>query len=104
MLANGAHLPKTGMGWGVIAAIVVLATVVPVVTFLAGLRRIGATNAAMLSTLEPVVTVLLAALLLGEILKPVTLLGGALILAAVIILMRTELRVPANEQVGSGHS
>jgi drug/metabolite transporter (DMT)-like permease len=94
MLANGAHLPKTGTGWGVIAAIVVIATVVPVVTFLAGLQRIGATNAAMLSTLEPVVTVLLAALLLGEILKPVTLVGGALILVAVIILMRTELRGP----------
>ena len=76
MLTNGAHLPRTGTGWGVIAAIVIIATVVPVVTFLAGLRRIGATDAAMFSTLEPVVTVLLAALLLGEILKPVTLLGG----------------------------
>ena len=92
MLANGAHLPKTGTGWGVIAAIVIIATVVPVVTFLAGLQRIGATKAAMLSTLEPVVTVLLAALLLGEILKPVTLVGGALILAAVILLMRAEMR------------
>jgi drug/metabolite transporter (DMT)-like permease len=102
MLANGAHLPKTGTGWGVIAAIVVIATVVPVVTFLAGLQRIGATNAAMISTLEPVVTVLLAALLLGEILKPVTLLGGALILAAVIILMRTELRGHVNEELGQG--
>jgi drug/metabolite transporter (DMT)-like permease len=104
MFANGAHLPKTGTGWAVIAAIVLIATVIPVVTFLAGLRRIGATNAAMLSTLEPVVTVLLAALLLGEILKPVTLVGGGLILAAVIILMRTELRGPANERVDGGHS
>ena len=57
MLANGAHLPQTGTGWAVIGAIVVIVTMVPVVTFLAGLRRIGATNAAMLSTLEPVVTV-----------------------------------------------
>jgi drug/metabolite transporter (DMT)-like permease len=94
MMANGAHLPKTGTGWAVIAAIVLIATVIPVVTFLAGLRRIGATNAAMLSTLEPVVTVLLSALLLGEILKPVTLLGGGLILAAVLLLMRSELRRP----------
>jgi drug/metabolite transporter (DMT)-like permease len=103
MMVNGAHLPKSGTGWAVIAAIVAIATVVPVVTFLAGLRRIGATNAAMLSTLEPVVTVLLSALLLGEILKPVTMLGGGLILAAVIILMRAELRRPDLEQVGEGY-
>jgi drug/metabolite transporter (DMT)-like permease len=104
MIANGAHPPKTGTGWAVIASIVMIATVLPVATFLAGLRRIGATNAAMLSTLEPVVTVLLAALLLGEILKPVTLLGGGLILAAVLILMRGELRRTALEQVGEEHS
>ncbi len=99
MLANGAHLPQSGTGWAVIAAIVIIATVIPVVTFLAGLRRIGATNAAMFSTLEPVVTVLLAALLLGEVLKPITLLGGGLILAAVILLMRSELRKSAGDKV-----
>jgi drug/metabolite transporter (DMT)-like permease len=46
----------------------------------------------MLSTLEPVVTVLLAMWLLDEVPKPVTLLGGALILAAVLLLTRSELR------------
>jgi drug/metabolite transporter (DMT)-like permease len=76
MLAHGPHLPATGAGWAVIGAIVLVATVLPVVAFLAGLERIGATNAAMFSTLEPVVTVLLAATLLGETLQPITLLGG----------------------------
>jgi len=63
-----------------------------VLTFLAGLKLIGLTDASMLSTLEPVVTVLLAALLFGEILRPVTLLGGGLILAAVLLLTRSQLR------------
>jgi drug/metabolite transporter (DMT)-like permease len=49
----------------------------------------------MISTLEPLVTVLLAALLLGETLPPVTLLGGVLILTAVLILARDELGRPA---------
>jgi drug/metabolite transporter (DMT)-like permease len=71
---------------------VLIATVIPVVTFLAGLKRIGPTDASMLSTLEPVVTVLLAALLFQEKLQPITLLGGGLILAAVIMLTRSELR------------
>jgi drug/metabolite transporter (DMT)-like permease len=69
-----------------------VATVIPVVAFLAGLKRIGPTNASMLSTLEPVVTVFLAAILLHDTLKPAALLGGGLILAAVILLTRNELR------------
>lgn len=92
MAASGPRWPATGAGWGVVAAAVLVATVLPVVTFLAGLNRIGPANAAVLSTLEPVVTVLLAAWLLGEVLQPVALLGGALILGAVLLLMQAELR------------
>lgn len=89
---NGAHLPSTGQGWIHIAGIVLVATIIPVVTFLAGLERIGPTNSAMLSTLEPVVTVLLAAWLFGERLAWIVLLGGGLILTAVILLTRGELK------------
>jgi drug/metabolite transporter (DMT)-like permease len=46
----------------------------------------------MLSTLEPVVTVLLATWWLNETLKPVTWLGGGLILIAVLLLTHSELR------------
>ncbi len=92
---RGTHFPQTGTAWGVVASIVLIATVIPVVTFLAGLQRIGPTNASLLSTLEPVVTVLLAAWLFGEILHPVILFGGALILIAVILLTRSELKQEA---------
>lgn len=90
--ANGAHLPVDASGWLVIPGIVFLSTIIPVVTFLAGLERIGPTNAAMLSTLEPVVTVLLAAWLFGERLSPIALTGGGLILVAVLLLAGNELR------------
>jgi len=99
MVLNGPHLPRTGNGWIVMAGIVLIATVLPVTTFLAGLGRIGATNAAMLSTLEPVVTVALAALLLGELLKPVTLIGGGLILAAVLLVLRGGMERRTSESV-----
>jgi drug/metabolite transporter (DMT)-like permease len=91
MFATGPHWPASTAGWVTIGAIVIVATVVPVVTFLGGLRRIGPTNAALLSTLEPAVTVVLAATLLGERLKPLSLLGGGLILLAVALLTRHEL-------------
>ncbi|HNK64335.1 MAG TPA: DMT family transporter [Anaerolineales bacterium] len=89
---NGAHFPADNSGWLAVLGIVTLSTIIPVVTFLAGLERIGPTNAAMLSTLEPVVTVLLAAWLFDEKLTPIVLLGGGLILAAVLILTRAEMR------------
>jgi drug/metabolite transporter (DMT)-like permease len=88
---RGPHLPQTGNGWSALGGLVLMATVIPVVTFLAGLKRIGPTSASMLSTLEPVVTVLLAAWLFGESLSPIILSGGALILAAVLLLARSEL-------------
>lgn len=87
---HGVHLPSTDSGWLSIIGIVLVATVIPVATFLAGLERIGPTNAAMLSTLEPVVTVLLAVWIFGERLQSIILLGGGLILVGVILLTRGE--------------
>jgi len=89
---NGAHFPTENSGWFAMLGIVLIATVIPVVTFLVGLERVGPTNAAMLSTLEPVVTVLLAAWLFQERLNVASLLGGGLILVAVILLTRNELQ------------
>jgi drug/metabolite transporter (DMT)-like permease len=97
---NGAHFPASHSGWLAMLGIIVLSTIIPVVTFLAGLERIGPTNAAMLSTLEPVVTVLLAAWLFSEKLMPITLLGGGLILVAVILLTRAELGKESSNQPG----
>jgi drug/metabolite transporter (DMT)-like permease len=87
---HGVHLPASGSGWLGIAGIVLIATVIPVATFLAGLERIGPTNAAMLSTLEPVVTVLLAAWIFDERLRAIVMLGGGLILIAMILLTSGE--------------
>ncbi|MCQ3929466.1 MAG: EamA/RhaT family transporter [Chloroflexi bacterium] len=92
MLMNGPQLPATKTGWVAILAIVMIITVLPVVAFLAGLERIGPTNAAMMSTLEPIVTVILGVVWLNETLRPVTLMGGGLILIAVLLLTQSELR------------
>jgi drug/metabolite transporter (DMT)-like permease len=86
--AQGSPLPNTGHGWLSIAAIALISTVVAVVAFLGGLARIGPTDTATVSTMEPVVTLLLAVALLGETLAPLQLVGGACILAAVVRLAR----------------
>ena len=75
-----------GGGWIWIVAISLLSTVLPVVTFMQGMQRVGASTASIVSTVEPVVTVVLAVLLFDESLGPLQVLGGVLVLAAVVAL------------------
>ena len=80
----------TGLGW--LAGIALVSTVVAIGLFFAGLRRVGPTAAAILSTLEPVVTVMLAFAVFGESLGPAQLLGGALVLCAVLVVQTNPRR------------
>ena len=57
----------------------------PKVWVIGGVRLIGSTRAAVAMTVEPLVAVGVAALLLRQWLTPVELAGGALILVAVIL-------------------
>jgi drug/metabolite transporter (DMT)-like permease len=59
---------------------------IPTLCFITGIRLLGASRAAILATLEPVVGVALAAWLLGEQPAPIQLIGGVLILAAAVVL------------------
>jgi drug/metabolite transporter (DMT)-like permease len=74
----------TASGWLWLASLAVVSTVGAIALFFAGLRRVGPTAAAILSTLEPVVTVALASAVFGETLGPVQLAGGALVLLAAV--------------------
>ncbi len=62
-----------------------ISTVGAVLCFFAGLIRVGPSKAAILSILEPVVTVASAALVFGETLTPTQALGALLVLGAVLI-------------------
>ena len=72
----------------------VLAGAAAPLLFLAGLRRIGATQTAVLSLCEPLAATLLAAVMFGQLLAPSQLLGGALLLGAGIA-VQTVLARPA---------
>jgi drug/metabolite transporter (DMT)-like permease len=90
---HGQLRPLSSGGWALALSMAVVATAIPATMFLAGLARVGATRAAIISTLEPATTVILAALLLGEDLGPVRLVGGGLILVAAVVVARN---VPAD--------
>ena len=75
----------------------VLVAAVPSVLFLAAIRRVGGTRAGIVMLLEPVVGVTLAALLLGETLRPVQLVGAAAVLAGALLLQATGGQAPQPE-------
>lgn len=79
--------------WGVIAALTLFSTVLPGVFFLMGLVRLGPVRTAIVSTVEPFLTALLGVVVLSQALTLPTVLGGALIVAAVVLLQFKRDRV-----------
>jgi drug/metabolite transporter (DMT)-like permease len=83
-LVRQSPLPPSPAAWAAVAGIGIFSTAVAIGAFFAAMERIGPTAAAVGSTLEPVFTVVLSAVVLGEGLSPIQLAGGALILGAVL--------------------
>ncbi len=83
----------TGEAWLTIAALAVFSTVLPSVFFLMGLIRLGPVRTAIVSTVEPFLTALLAVAVLGQPLTLPTILGGTLVVAAVVVLQFRRERV-----------
>ncbi len=79
-----ATFPSSLDGWSTLLAIAVVCTVVAILAFFGGLALLGPTSTSVLSTLEPVVTVGLATLLLSETLTGVQVAGAVLVLGAVV--------------------
>ncbi len=78
----------------ILLGIVLLSTIMALGTFLAGMRRVGPTSASLLSTLEPVFTVILSLTLLHEALITRQWIGGAFVLTAVVLLT-----VPSGDRI-----
>ena len=76
----------TSEGWLWIAGIALVSTIAAITLFFAGLPRVGATAASILSTFEPIVAVTLAWLVLDEPLTAAKLAGAVLVLLAVVVI------------------
>jgi drug/metabolite transporter (DMT)-like permease len=87
--ATGQLHAADGPGWGVIAGMAIVPTLIAASAFLAGLARVGPTRASIVSTLEPVTTAVLAALVLGEGLSAMRVAGGLVVLSAAVLVARS---------------
>ncbi|MBS1958138.1 MAG: EamA family transporter [Bdellovibrionales bacterium] len=84
-------LPPEGPAvWPIIAALAFLGSVIPFTTLYAGMKRVGAAQASVLSTLELVFTIVLAALFLGETLTPIQIAGSGLVLVSVLTIQHVK--------------
>jgi drug/metabolite transporter (DMT)-like permease len=92
-----------GGAWFGLVGVAVVATAVAVQAFYAGARRIGAAQAALVSTVEPIYTITLATLLLHDTLAPIQILGGVLIIGGVVLAQAAPADdLPAGASLTSG--
>jgi drug/metabolite transporter (DMT)-like permease len=88
-VASRSYAPPLNVtAWLAVLGLAIISTVVGAGAFLAGLRLTDPGRASLISTLEPVSTTILAALIFGELLGPGQLAGGALVLVSVLAIAR----------------
>lgn len=84
-MAGLSPAPWTGVTWTLLGAIVLVPTFAAVVLYLEGIRGLGPSQAAIVSTLEPVFTIALAWLFLDQqALTPLQFVGVALVIGGVV--------------------
>lgn len=82
------QLPSEAGAWLALAGVALIGGVVAVTAFFAALALLGPSDTAVISTVEPVVSIGVAALVLGERLGAVQVAGGVVVLLAVTVLAR----------------
>jgi drug/metabolite transporter (DMT)-like permease len=83
---NAPRPPGSASTWLLLLALAVFSTAIPIFSLNAGIPKVGASRAAILGTIEPILTVIWATLLLGERMQPLQLVGGAFIIASIVLL------------------
>lgn len=79
-------LPADSTGWIAVAAASVVSTILAMGFFFAGVARVGPGDAAVLSTIEPVVSIAIGVTLLNEDITALRVTGAALVLVGVAVL------------------
>lgn len=83
--------------WAFMAVFSLVSVLVPFSCYFAGLQHLEPTRAIVASCLEPVFSIVLAAMFLGELLRPVQTVGIALVLVAIVLIQMPERTAPGDE-------
>jgi drug/metabolite transporter (DMT)-like permease len=88
--SGGFGVPLHRTAWIATGLLALLSTAAAFLAFLRGLRVLGPVRTAIVSTVEPFCTAVLGAVVLSQDLNGATLVGGALIALAVVLLQRGQ--------------
>lgn len=83
---RGIQIPPNSTTWLCMITLALFCTVMPVFGVNIGIQKIGASRAALISTAEPVLSMMVAMILLSEVIMPIQWGGAALIIGSVILL------------------
>jgi drug/metabolite transporter (DMT)-like permease len=76
--------------WGFLLAFSLLSVLAPFSCYFAGLQHLEPTRAVVASCLEPVFSIVIAAIALGELLRPLQTVGIVLVLVAIVLIQLPE--------------
>ena len=82
----GLTMPDNLTTWALLITMATWSTAMPIFVINIGIQKLGVTQAAIIGTSEPIITMTLALILLNEAVLPVQWLGAVLIIAGVILL------------------
>lgn len=82
LVTGGPYMPNSSEGWFWFVAALITSPLA-IIAFYGALEFTGGPKAAMLMNAEPVFTTIAAVLILGEVLGPLQLIGGAMVIAAI---------------------
>lgn len=87
------------VGWLSILCISIISSVISMASFFAGIKLIGPTKSAILSMVEPVITIIFSTILLNENMKLLQLVGGAIVLlgAALVVITSEKKKLIENK-------
>ena len=86
ILLRGLQFPQNPLTVVLLVGIGIFGTVLPVVGVNIAVQRIGAAQASLVSTVEPIMSLIVSMLILGEVIFALQWLGAALIVGSVIVL------------------
>ena len=72
-------------GWGYATYMILFGTVIPFALVLQSLRHLRATQASVVGMSEPVIASVIAWIFLGEVLTPIQMVGGAVVLVGIVL-------------------
>lgn len=86
LLSHGFVFPHGFRSWVLVLGLGILATALPIQLMLKGMRYVSCMRASIISVLEPLVTVAVGIMLLGESVSPLQIVGGFIILASALMI------------------